>query len=80
MGRDPSHLKVLRCFFQSYNNLKWFLNIRLSFARPECNTDSCPSRKFAKYVFCVNGPNIRLQFECNVLHLNVDFILNSTNI
>ncbi len=35
--------------------LNGFLNIWLSFARRECNADRCPSRKCAKYTFCVNS-------------------------
>ncbi len=56
MARDPSHHKVGTCFFKELTIiLNGFLNIRFSCVRRECNTDRCPSRKCAKYVFFVNG-------------------------
>ncbi len=56
MGRDPSRHRVLSFFkIELTIILNGFLNIRLSFARRECNGDRCPSRKCAKYAFCLNG-------------------------
>ncbi len=57
MGRDPSRHKVETYFFKVELTiiLNGFLNIQLSLARRECNSDRCPSRKCAKYAFCVNG-------------------------
>ncbi len=58
MGRDPSRHKVLRHVFFKVELtiiLNGFLNIRLSFARRECNADRCPSRICDTFVFCVNG-------------------------
>ncbi len=72
-GERPSRHKVETCFFKVELTiiLNGFLNIRLSFARRECNADRCPSRKCAKYAFCVSG---WFQFWHKQHHLRIDVL------
>ncbi len=56
-GETRPAIKFFKCFFQVELAiiLNGFLNIRLTFARRECNADRCPSRKCDTFAFCVNG-------------------------